>query len=200
MPKSADDTLKDLGDDLLNVFHSSTLKGVREQLDLYPGTAHVHRKTTQRSLTRDHVVDSLRAGLHADPRVRIEESNQTTYFYVRDQYKMLVKKADELGAVQLAKTQASFDFQSNEQPSLFSADIVPEVTNLYLGYVPNEISPRDPAVVLICPRDGGHHWMHEIQPPAAVVAGEIGGVPPVLPDEGDELVRIPGVKKTATDE
>ena len=103
---------------------------------------------------------------------------------------MLVKKSDEVGAVQLAKTQASFDFQSNEGQIVFDGDVIPDVTNLYLGYIPNDEAPRDPSVVLICPCDSGTLWMHEIEPRAAVVVGEIGHS---APDEAAEeiLVRIP---------
>lgn len=199
MPRTKDQTLEAL-DRFMGSFYGAAISGVQASLDEYPTTAHIHRKTTRRNLARDHIVYELRGMFDGDPSVRIRDENQTTYFGLLREYQMLVKKADEVGAVELSKTQTSFLFQSNDGQLVLDEELFPEVTNLYLSYVPNEDDPRNPQVLLICPRDGGYHWIHEIEPPAAVIAGEIGtSVPPDnLPEVGDDLVRIP--VKDETDE
>ena len=194
MPRTKDHTLSAL-DALVGDLYAATVDGVRDQLDQYPDTGHTHRTTTKRSITRDHIVDRLRSKLDGNSNIRIEDDNQTTYFHLFSEYKMLVKKSDEVGAVQLSKTQASFDFQKNEAQLHLDTSVFPDVTNLYLGYIPNESDPRNPSVVLICPRKDGINWMHELEPPAAFIAGEIGSSKPVGSVEEEELVRVPSVKK-----
>jgi hypothetical protein len=181
---------------LLDEFHSSATLGVRDQRGMYPDTGHVHRLTTKRSLARDHIVDRLRQSLDGHADVRIDDSNQTTYFHLFGEYRMLVKKADEVGSVSLTGTQTSFDFQANAQLVL-DPDVIPEVTNLYLSYVPNEIDPENPSVLLVCPTDGGFHWIHELEPRrGSGIVGEIGPAVPPDSGDGDQLVRVPPVKKT----
>ena len=89
-----------------------------------------------------------------------------------------------------------FDFQSNEVQGHFDTSVIPYVTNLYLGYVPNETDPRNPSVLLICPCEGGALWTHELEPPAAFIAGEIGPAPDTAANEEEELVRLPATEKT----
>ncbi len=194
MPKSKDHTLKDI-EHLLGDLYSAAVFGVRDQLDKYTNTGHLHRVNTKRQITRDHIVDRLRSVIEGKDGVRIDDDNQTTYFYLLDQYKMLVKKSDEDGVVKLTKTQTSFEFQANEEQITFDTSVIPDATNLYLGYIPNDLEPRNPSVVLVCPSENGHHWIHELEPTAAFVAGEIGTSLPDMSDE-EELVRIPAAPKT----
>jgi hypothetical protein len=184
--------------EVTDALYRATVGGVRAIYTDYPNTAHLHRTNTRRSLARDHIVHLLRAELTDHPRVTISDRNQTTYFCFRCpncelcNYQILVKKCDEFGAVALERTQASLDFQRNVEPDLFEY----EVTNLYLGYVPNPADPTEPAVYLICPTEGGYDWAWELEPAAGAIAGEVGGagVPPA--DDGDDLVRIPQEKKS----
>ena len=195
MPRSKEHTLKALSK-FLDDLYSSAVLGVRDQLEAYPDTGHLHRTNTKRQLTRDHIVDRLRVVLDGHHGVSIKDENQTTYFHLHQEYRMLVKKSDEDGAVKLTKTQRSFDFQANEDQFTFDPEVIPEATNLYLGYVSNDLEPRNPSIVLVCPSEHGSYWMHELEPSSAVIAGEIGAF--TDPDAGaeDELVRIPASPKT----
>ncbi len=179
---------------ITDVMYRAALGGVRATFTEYPNTAHIHRVNTRRSLARDHIVHLLRGDLGDHAAVRIEDRNQTTYFHIRCpicefcNYQVLVKKCDEFGAVALERTQASLEFQANEQPRLFDD----EVTNLYLSYLPNGNDPLEPFVYLICPNEDGCDWVWELSPPAAEIAGEISrGAPPTPSEEADDLVRIP---------
>jgi hypothetical protein len=175
----------------LDHFYAAALAGVRDGRTLYPETGHVHRKTTTRSITRDHIVDNLRGKVDGQPRMRIRDGNQTTYFVIDGEFEVLVKKATEDGLVVLNDTQAALDFQCNLEPDLFDYD----KTNLYLSYVENDNDPLNPNVFLICPSAAGYHWMFEIMPPAGEIGGEI--VAPQRPDVGgDNLIKFPVIKKT----
>lgn len=174
---------------LFPIFYEAVARGVRDGLELYPATAHVHRVTTRRSITRDHIVDRLRAALDGNPAVRIRDDNQTTYFDVHNEFSILIKMCDENGNVALNRTQLALEFQ--DQMSL-SRELFPEVTNLYLGYVPNPLDPAHPAVLLVCPDGDEAYWIHELS------GGEAGEAPAEItpaptPPSGDEeeLVRIP---------
>lgn len=129
-----------------------------------------------------------------DPDVSIKDKNQTTYFEVHSEFRILAKLANESGKVALNSNQSSFAFQDNDDCDLFASEDLPEATNLYLAYVPNHVDPREPFVWVICPKAGGHHWRFEIEPPAVPALVEIVSAPP--PDEADDIVRIPAEKKT----
>jgi hypothetical protein len=177
----------------LPTFYNAALNGVRDSFSKYADTAHIHRVNTRRSITRDHIVDYLRADLGSDPEVKITDRNQTTYFDICREYKLMAKMADEDGLVALNQTGLSFSFQGQGQ--LFSEDEAPAVTNLYLSYVPSLATPDDTAVLLVCPNNGGVEWAFEIEPPAAEIAGTVdGGIPPAGGGE-DDLVRVPLIKK-----
>ncbi len=195
MPKSKEHTLTAITAFLDDLYGSAVL-GVRDQLEDYPDTGHLHRTNTKRQITRDHIVDRLRVALDGKEGIRIKDENQTTYFLLHQEYRILVKKSNEDGAVKLTKTQTSFDFQANEDQFAFVSEVIPDATNLYLGYVPNEQDPRNPSVVLVCPSERGSYWMHELEPSAAFIAGEIG--PSITPDTSheEELVRIPATPKS----
>jgi hypothetical protein len=195
MPRSKEHTLKAL-QEFLDDLYSSAIVGVRDQIESYPDTGHLHRTNTKRQITRDHIVDRLRVALDGKDGIRIKDENQTTYFHIHNEYRMLVKKSNEDGAVKLTKSQTSFDFQANEDQFAFDSEVIPDATNLYLGYVPNEHEPRNPSIVLVCPSELGCYWMHELEPSAAFIAGEIGST--TAPDAGEEeeLVRVPSVPKS----
>lgn len=177
--------------------HAAVTKGVRQGLDEYKGTAHIHRSMTNSNIVRDRIVDNLRADLMLDEKVSIKDQNQTTYFGLFSEFRMMAKQADDAGNVHFNSNQASLAFQRQTEHELFaSEDLPPEATNIFLSYVPNSLSPRDPFVYVICPGpSGGNHWMIEVTPPAVAVAGEIGGGR--RPDgDVDDLVRIPAKPKT----
>ena len=188
MPRNAEETMKAL-ERVLPIFYRATLAGVREVNNGYSDTAHIHRQTTKSSLRRDHIVHILRGDLADDGGVHIDDRNQTTYFLIDREFHLLAKKSDELGSVALNDTQAALGFHCNEQQLVLDGDLFPEVTNLYLSYVPNKSDPDSPTVLLICPREGGSHWMRELEPPPASIAGEIGSVPPT-PDQPDDLIGL----------
>ena len=178
---------------LLPLFWKAVALGGKDYFDQYAHVMAKHRTTTKRSIIRDHIVDRLRELIGEDVEVEIDDENQTTYFRINGQFRMLVKKADEDGAVQLAKTQRAFDFQSNERQLPLDPNVIPEVTNLYLSYVPNLDSPQLPPVYLICPKDGGYHWRMEIETPEGATIEDIGTHQPPPPAD-DDLVRIPPEK------
>lgn len=178
------------------VFHGAVVRGVRASLDQYAKTAHLHRPMTRRNIARDHIVDNLRADLMLDAQVSIKDRNQTTYLELCGEFRVLAKMADDAGHVRLNANQVSWSFQFQGQSDIFASEDLPEATNLYLSYVPNSQSPRDPFVYLICPKPGGHHWMLQIEPPAIEIAGEIGGRTPEPAGVGDGIVRIPERPKT----
>ena len=199
MSKSEDYTRKKL-EKFLPLLYKAAVDGVRSNLDNYPTTGFIHRKNTSRSITRDHIVDNLRAGLLSESSVFIKDRNQTTYFNFGGEYRILAKMGKVMGSVALNHNQTAFNFQNNKASPLFAEDDLPETTNLYLSYVPNRIDPRDPHVYLICPKKGGYHWRMELEPPAAAVAGEITGKPTLPPsDHSADLIRIPQAKPEATD-
>lgn len=181
---------------LLDIFRAAVIGGVQDYYDKYQDVANVHRPTTVRSIIRDHIVDRLRAAIHGKIDVRTQDKNQTTYFNCCGVFRILIKKSDEDGLVELAKTQASLDFQSNEGQLVLNPDVIPDITNLYLSYVPNPDDPREPSVFLICPCDEGWLWRFEIEPPAVkIVPIE---TPPGTPPEGEsdnDLVRLPSEQK-----
>lgn len=194
MPADETTALRDL-DHLLPAFRASVVKGVRAYHSEYTKTAHRHRMTTRRSITRDEIVYDLRGELDGRPDVRVLDKNQTTLFVVGTKYRILIKKSDETGLVELAKTRNSLDFQCNEvQGDLF--DEPP--TNLYLSYIPDPNDPEEPTVLLICPNAAGYEWVVELQPPAAEISGEIGTAP--TPSDEDDLVRIPEKAKPEVSE
>jgi hypothetical protein len=181
---------------LLPLFWKAVTGGVQDYYEKYQDTANVHRPTTMRSIVRDHIVDRLRE-LIVDTVVDVQilDSNQTTYFDCCAQFRILVKKSDEFGIVELAKTQDSFDFQCNNQQLIFDTSVIPEVTNLYLSYVPNSNDPTAPSVFLICPKQGGYLWRIEIEPPAAdIMPIPLSSGPPPSGDDQD-LVRLPAEEK-----
>ncbi len=159
----------------------------------WPSTGHIHRKTTRRSLARDHIVYELRGRMEGRQRVRVWDRNQTTYFLVDGELELLVKKASDEGDVVLNQNRLALRFQANRQGDLFGF----EKTNLYLSYADNDADPENPSVFVICPKEGGHEWMFEIEPPAAEIAREISA--PTRPDEGEELVRLIPVGKPEED-
>ena len=180
----------------LPIFRKAAVTGVCEGLDNYQATGHVHRKNTRRSIVRDHIVDSLRGDLMLDPEVSIKDRNQTTYFEIAGEFRLLAKMANGSGMVALNPNQASFAYQANWQSSMFATEDLPETTNLYLSYVPNTMEPREPFVYVICPKKDGYHWRFEIEPPAVELAGEIGGgLLPTGDEDAADLVRIPQEKK-----
>ncbi len=121
---------------LMPIFYNAAVNGVREVLDDYQMHGHKHRTTTRRSIVRDHIVDHLRAELMTDPDVSIKEKNQTTYFGICGEYRLLAKMATPEGLVALNSNQASFAFQDNQQSMMFaSADLPDDTTNIYLSYV-----------------------------------------------------------------
>jgi hypothetical protein len=186
-------------DRFLPIFYISALAGVRAGLNDYRTTGHIHRKTTRRSIVRDHIVDSLRANLMLDPEVSIKDRNQTTYFEIAGEYRLLAKMANSEGAVALNRNQSSFDYQDNRQTLMFAPDELDEATNLYLSYVPNEIDPEEPFVYIICPKAGGYHWRMELEPPPAAAIPEITRDP--APDDlDDDLVRVIPEDKPDTSE
>ncbi|MES0076055.1 hypothetical protein [Mesorhizobium sp. M0058] len=184
----------------LPVLYSAAAAGVRSVFDEYPATGHIHSKNTRRRIARDHIVDNLRADLMVDPDVSIRDRNQTTYFDICGEYRLLAKMANGAGMVALNRNQTSFEFQHNRQAEIFASSEMPGRTNLYLSYVPNAVDPKEPFVYLICPKEDGYHWRIELEPPAASLAGEIAGTPPPSDDLGTDLVRIPQEKKPDTSE
>jgi hypothetical protein len=180
---------------LMPLFWEAVVCGVQDYYEKYQDTAHVHRSTTMRSIMRDHIVDRLRLLLDDRADVKVSDRNQTTYFGCCAQFRILVKKSDEEGLVELPKTQASFDFQCNEGQYVLNPDVIPDITNLYLSYVPNDDDPTQPSVFLICPCEEGWLWRIEIEPPVSDV------VPVSAPDKrspgSDEidLVRLPAKKQ-----
>jgi hypothetical protein len=180
---------------LLESFWSATVGGVNDYYDKYQDVAHVHRPTTVRSIMRDHIVDRMRGLVHGRVDVRVQDKNQTTYFLCCQQFRILVKKADDEGLVELTKTQASWDFQTNDGQYIIDPTIIPEVTNLYLSYIPNPEDPMQPSVFLICPCDEGFLWRIEIEPPATDVSPIFrpdDGAPPGKDGEDEsDLVRLP---------
>lgn len=200
MPRDEDYSRKKL-ERLMPIFYHAAVKGVREVLDDYPRHGHKHRTNTRRSIVRDHIVDHLRADLMTDPEVSIKEKNQTTYFGICSEFRLLAKRATPDGLVALNSNQSSFAFQDNRQSIMFaSADLPADTTNIYLSYSDNPIDPREPFVYLICPKEDGYHWRIEIEPPAAAEVVEIKRDTP--PDDGDdmELIRIPEQPKPDTSE
>ncbi|ESX29475.1 MULTISPECIES: hypothetical protein [unclassified Mesorhizobium] len=172
----------------LPVLYSAARDGVRAGLNDYRTTGHIHRKTTRRSIVRDHIVDNLRANLMLDPEVSIKDRNQTTYFNIGE-FRLLAKMANQDGAVGLNRNQISLGFQENGALTLFASEELGETTNLYLSYVPNSITPDEPFVYVICPKADGYHWRMELEPPAAAADAEIGRGP--APDDyGDDLIRV----------
>ncbi len=174
-------------------FYGAAVTGVRDSRSKYPDTSHIHRKTTRRSLARDHIVYELRGHMEGRERVRVWDRNQTTYFLVDGELELLVKKATGDGDVVLNQNRLALGFQANRQGDLFGY----EKTNLYLSYADNDGDPENPSVLVICPDEGGHEWMFEIEPPAARIAAEISA--PLLPDTGEELVRVIPIEKTEED-
>jgi len=193
MPRDEDYTRKKLAAYLPTMW-TAAVKGVRESLDDYPKTAHKHRKNTTRSITRDHIVDNLRGELMLDPHVTIKDRNQTTYFEVMGEFRVMAKMADDAGNVRLNPNQTSLAYEDQREAQLFASEDLDEATHLFLSYVPNTQSPRDPFVYVICPKPGGHHWMFEIEPRAAATVPEI--KPNDAGDAGDSIVRIPAQPKT----
>ncbi len=186
--------------EMLPAFWTATQGGVQDYYDEYKQTAHIHRKTTMRSIMRDHIVHRLRGLINGHVQVEVVDRNQTTYFDCCAQFRVLVKKADEDGLVELAKTQTSFDFQCNEGQYILNPDVIPDVTNLYLSYVPNESDPTMPSVFLICPCAEGWYWKFEIEPPSRADFVDFtrdGGPTPGAGGEETEvdLVRIPPEQK-----
>src|ERR1700734_2463865 len=112
MPKSEEYTRRKL-ERLLPIFYRATTKGVREVLDDYQSHGHKHRKTTRRSIARDHIVDHLRAELMSDPNVSIKDRNQTTYFALHSEFRLLAKMARPGGRIAININQSSFAFQDN---------------------------------------------------------------------------------------
>jgi hypothetical protein len=195
MPRDEEYSRKKL-ERFLPIFRNAAVNGVREVFDGYQATGHVHRKNTRRSIVRDHIVDKLRGDLMLDPDVSIRDRNQTTYFEIVGEYRLLAKMANTEGMVALNPNQASFAYQANRQSDMFASEEFPETTNLYLSYVPNSMEPREPFVYVICPKKDGYHWRFEIEPPAVELAGEIGGrLLPTGDDDAADLVRIPQEKK-----
>jgi hypothetical protein len=192
MARSEDYTRRAL-EPFLEDFHRATVTGVRDSRRQYPDTGHIHRKTTRRSIARDHIVHELRGRVGTNKRIRVWDRNQTTYFVVDGEIEVLVKLATEAGDVVLNDNPLALSFQSNVQPDLFDF----EKTNLYLGYVDNAADPMNPSVVLICPKEDGYYWMFEVEPPAAEISGEI--VPITAPDDGGDLIRLPSIEKTEED-
>ncbi len=174
-------------------FYAATITGVRDSRAKYPDTGHVHRKTTRRSLARDHIVYELRGRMEGRGRVRVWDRNQTTYFVVDGELELLVKKASDDGNVVLNQNRLALDFQANRQGDLFGF----EKTNLYLSYADNENDPENPSVLVICPNEGGYEWMFEVEPPAAEIIVEISA--PTPPDDGAELVRLIAAEKSEED-
>ena len=74
MPRTKNQTLSAL-DGLVSDLYVATVDGVRDQLDQYADTGHLHRTTTKRSITRDHIVDRLRGRLDGNGNIRIEDDN-----------------------------------------------------------------------------------------------------------------------------
>jgi hypothetical protein len=195
MPRDEEYSRKKL-ERFLPIFRKAAVGGVREVLDGYQATGHVHRKNTRRSIVRDHIVDNLRGDLMLDPDVSIRDRNQTTYFEIVGEYRLLAKMANTGGMVALNPNQTSFAYQANRQSDMFASEELPETTNLYLSYVSNPMEPREPFVYVICPKKDGYHWRFEIEPPAVKLAGEIGGgLLPTGDDDAADLVRIPQEKK-----
>jgi len=195
MPRDEEYSRKKL-ERFLPVFRNAAVNGLREVLDGYQATGHVHRKNTSRSIARDHIVDNLRGDLMLDPEVSIKDRNQTTYFEIAGEFRLLAKMANANGMVALNPNQTSFAYQANGQSDMFASEELPGTTNLYLSYVPNPMEPREPFVYVICPKKNGYHWRFEIEPPAVELAGEIGGGLPLTgDDDAADLVRIPQEKK-----
>lgn len=187
MPRDKEETLE-LLEEYLPGIAKAIVHGVREAYDYDAARMHRLRKTTRRSCTRDHIVDCLRAEFDGVPGVHISDHDQTTTFLFCDALSSRVKKADECGDVELAKTQSAFDFQCNgDAAPLFD---MPPIDNLYLSYI-DTADPRNPTPSIISPTENGINWMHELEPPAAEDVVEITPVPPSPEEEGDELVRIP---------
>lgn len=172
----------------MEAFRLSTVEGVSECFDYDSGRLHILRKVSRRNNSRDHVADKLRDAIGSRPDVVIRDENQTTIYGLLGRYDLKIKKADEGGEVELGKTQLSMNFQCQAQTRFSGAEFQP-IINLYLSYIDTE-DPRDPTVVLICPKDGGIHWMEEIRRPSSSVVLEI-TPPPLEPDPaGDDLVRV----------
>lgn len=184
---------------VLPILYQSAVAGVRAGLNEYRTTGHIHRKTTRRSIVRDHIVDHLRANLMTDPHVSIRDRNQTTYFEIDGEFRLLAKMANADGIVALNRNQNSFDFQDNKPSMLFGPDELEETTNLYLSYVPNSVTPEEPFVHIICPKAGGYYWRMELEPPAAAAIPEITRNP-TPDDQDDDLVRVIPEDKPDTSE
>lgn len=184
MPRDKEETLRLLAD-YLPAISRAIPEGVRDAFDYDAPRLHKLRKVSRRNNTRDEIVDRLRAELDGLPGVRIDDHDQTTCFRLLGIFNCRVKKADECGDVELAKTQTSFDFQCNDgMPGLG----LPEVENLYFSYI-DTADPRSATAAIISPAPDGIYWMEELAPPLAD-APEI--TPrPVDPEDGDDLVRIP---------
>jgi hypothetical protein len=204
MPKGPDETKKQMAR-LLPVFHAAVTEGVRDYYHEYQTTARVHRAGTRCNIIRDHVIDRLRDALISDPDVRFRDENQTTYLGVFAEFNILVKKADDAGKVEFAKTQASLDFRRNEGQGGFES--IPDVTNLCLSHVPNPEDPMNPSIVMICPGENGPIWAFEIEPHSGAGGATIIEItppppPPPPPPSGsdDDLVRIPNGGKTESDD
>ncbi len=184
MPRDKDETLRLLAD-YLPAISRAIVGGARDAFDYDAPRMHKLRKVSRRNNTRDEIVDCLRAELDGMAGVRIDDHDQTTYFRILGTFNCRVKKADECGDVELAKTQTSFDFQCNDEMSGLG---LPDVENLYFGYIDTS-DPRSPTAAIISPAPDGIYWMEELLPPLAD-APEI--TPrPADPEDGGDLVRIP---------
>jgi hypothetical protein len=183
-----DDTARTLLADFLPIMHACVTKGVADAFKETPTIAHKLRITTRRSITRDLIVDHLIAAFDGDPRVRHVPHNQTDDFNILDTFCLRVKKSDEGFCVELSKTQASFDFNNQEQPELDPA-VIGEKVNVYLSYIPDGADPLNPPVYLICPHQYGYEWKLELAPAVAEPDAEI--TPTKTPDaEVGDLVKI----------
>jgi hypothetical protein len=200
MRRSSDEAEGDLGH-LFDLFYDGMMAGIGAYYGPkthYAATAHLHRKTTKRSIVFDHATHELSMLFEKIDGIAVKRGGETARFFAHGKWIISVHKADRSLRISLNKTKQSSLFQTNEidlQPPLdFSLaedrKLFPEMTSLFLVYVPDE-DVAAPEIYLLCPDDSGFYWATQLR------KGGDGAIvhltPP--PDGDDNLVKIPDAEE-----
>ena len=176
----------------IDTLESCVTSGVGEYNDFYASQRHVHSPHSRAMLIRDHIVNQVRKNFDGLEGVKIVKKNGLFLLSIHNQLFLRFKKMNGRMLTRNLPTRQSCRF--SEQLSF--EGFYTSITNLNVGYIPNDVWTRPSKVIITCP-DGikSNKWYMDITASDVVVMANMSPVQNTVATENKRRVTAKVLKK-----
>lgn len=164
-----------------------------------PIRAELDYKRAIATLMHQFLMNRVRQRFVGAPDVHLMADHETIRLLVNRTLRVRLKKMDKRGRTRAAPTQMTMELTNADEGRLFGLAEMPEVYNVDMGYVLNDLETRVDHILVAARQGEAVLWSYEADRGAAEVAGVIAPAPETPMSPG-RVIKLPMDRKVRRDD